>query len=92
MGTMIKTKKADLPAELEKDTTYVNSFSKSSCSIVDGMALVQKVKCVGLTFDKAADEIFNAALSSANGSTRINIVFDIHKDESIKNVQRNRGC
>ena len=56
------------------------------------MALVRKVKCVGLTFDKAADEIFNAALSSANGSTRINIVFDIHKDESIKNVQRNRGC
>ena len=62
MGTMIKTKKADLLVELEKDTTYVNSFSKSSCSIVDGMALVRKVKCVGLTFDKAADEIFNVAL------------------------------
>ena len=89
MGTMIKTKKADLLVELEKDTTYVNSFSKSSCSIVDGMALV---KCVGLTFDKAADEIFNAALSSANGSTRIDIVFDIYTDESIKNVERNRRC
>ena len=38
MGTMIKTKKADLLAELEKDTTYVN------CSIVDGIALVRKVK------------------------------------------------
>ena len=92
MGTMIKTKKADLLVELEKDTTYVNSFSKSSCSIVDGMALVRKVKCVGLTFDKAADEIFNAALSSANGSTRIDIVFDIYTDESIKNVERNRRC
>ena len=57
MGTMIKTKKADLLVELEKDTTYVNSFSKSSCSIVDGMAIVRKVKFVGLTFDKAADEI-----------------------------------
>ena len=89
---MIKTKKADLLAELEKDTTYVNSFPKSSCTIVDGMALVQKVKCVGLTFDKAADEIFNAPLSSANGSTRIDVVFDINKDESIKNVERNRRC
>ena len=28
MGTMIKTKKADLLAELEIDTTYVNSFPK----------------------------------------------------------------
>ena len=62
MGTMIKTKKADLLPELEKSTTYVNSFPKSSCSIVDGMALVRKVERVGLTFDKAADEIFNAAL------------------------------
>ena len=92
MGTMIKTKKADLLAELEKDTTYFSSFLKSSCSIVDGMALVRKVKCVELTFDKAADEILNAALSSANGSTKIDIVFDIYKDESVKNVERNRRC
>ena len=56
------------------------------------MALVWKVRCVGLTFDKAADEIFNGALSSANGSTRIDIVFDIFRDESIKNVERNRRC
>ena len=62
MGTMIKTKKLDLQADLEKDTTYVHSFPKSSCSIVDRVALVQKVKCVGLTFDKAADKIFNVAL------------------------------
>ena len=40
IATMIKTKQTDLLAELEKDTTYVNSFPKSSCSIVDGMALV----------------------------------------------------
>ena len=92
MGTMIKIKKEDLLAELEKDATYVNSFPKSSCCIVDGMALVRKVKCVGLTFDKAADEIFNVALSSANGSTKIDIFFDIYKDESIKNVERNRRC
>ena len=92
MGTMIKTKKADLLAELEKDTTYVDSFPKSSGSMVDGMALVRKVKCVGLTFDKTADEIFNAALSSGNGPTKIDIVFDIYKDESIKNVERNRRC
>ena len=39
MGTVIKTKKTDLLAELEKDTTYVKSSPKSSCSIVDGMAL-----------------------------------------------------
>ena len=92
MGTMIKTKKADLLAELEKDTTYFSSFLKSSCSIVDRMALVRKEKCVELTFDKAADEILNAALSSANGSTKIDIVFDIYKDESVKNVERNRRC
>ena len=58
MGTVIKRKKTGLLAELEKYTTYVKSFPKSSCSI----ALAIKVKCVGLTFYKAGDEIFNAAL------------------------------
>ena len=92
MGTMIKTKKPDLLAELEKNTANVSSFPKSSCSIIDGTALVRKVKCAGLTFDKAAVEIFNAALSSTTGSNRVDIVFDVYKDESIKNVERNRRC
>ena len=45
IGTMIRTKKTDLFRELELDTIFVNSFTNSSTSIIDKMALVQKAKC-----------------------------------------------
>ena len=50
-------------------------FSKHSYSIIDRMALVGKVKCAGLTSDKAADEIFNTALTSTNRSKKREIKF-----------------
>ena len=90
-----KQKITGVLAKLEKDTTHVNSFPNSSCSIVDGLAFVWKLKCVGLTFDKAADEIFNARLSFANRSTRIDIVyivFNIYKYDLIKSFERNGRC
>ena len=37
-------------------------------------------------------ETFDGALASANGSNRIDTVFDICKDKFIKNVERNRRC
>ena len=40
----------------------MSTVFQSHHAVYDRMALVRKVKCVGLTFDKAADEIFNAAL------------------------------
>ena len=43
-------------------------FSKPSFIVIDGMVLFRKVKCVGLTFDKAANEIFNTAFTYASGS------------------------
>ena len=63
MGVMVKTKKTDLPIELEKDTVLVGQMHKSSCSVIDGVALVTKVKCSGLTFFQIAEEIFKTALS-----------------------------
>lgn len=60
MGVTVKTKKPDLLIELEKDTVLVGQMPKSSCSIIDGMALVKKVKCSGQTFFHIAEEVFKA--------------------------------
>ena len=38
-------------------------FSKPCYSSIDGITLIRQIKCAGLTFDIAADEIFNAALN-----------------------------
>ena len=92
MGMMVKTNKADLLAELKKGTVLVDCIPSNSCSIIDGMALVRKIRCTGLTFSQVADVLFKAAISSSKRSTRIDIVFDVYFEESIKGVERNRRC
>ena len=57
IGMMVKTKKSNLLTELEKGIVLIGQMSKSSCSIIDGMALVRKVKCSGLTSFRIAEEI-----------------------------------
>ena len=64
----------------------------SSCSIIDGMALMRKVKCSDLTFFHIAEEIFKAAMPCSYNSARVDIVFDVYFEQSIKNSERNRRC
>lgn len=92
MGKMVKTNKAHLLEELEKGTVLVDCIPSSSCGIIDGMALVRKVKCTGLTFSQVAEAIFKAVLSSSKKSIRIDVVFDVYFDKSIKDVERTRRC
>ena len=92
MAVMVKTKKSELLIELEKSTVLVRQMLKSSCSIKDGMALMRKVKCSGLTFFHIAEEIFKNAMSCSYNSARVNIVFDVYFETSIKNIGRNRRC
>ena len=65
---------------------------KSSCDITDGISLVRKVKCSGLTFFHIAEEIFKAAMLCSYNSARVDIVFDVYFIQSIKNIERNRRC
>ena len=90
MGVMVKTKKSDLLTELEKGAALVGQMPKSLCSIIDGMALVGKVKCSGLTFFHIAEDIFKAAMSCSYNSARVDIVFDVYFEQSIKNIERNQ--
>ena len=89
MGVMVKTKKSVLLIEIEKGAMLVGQMPKSSWSIIDCMALVRKVKCPGLTFFHIAEEIFKAAMSCSYSSARADIVFDVHFEKSIKNIECN---
>ena len=56
------------------------------------MSLVQKVHGDNKTFAELSDAIFMSALRTGAESSRIDVVFDVHLDESIKNAERvNRG-
>ena len=56
------------------------------------MSLVQKVHGDNKTFAELSDAIFMSALRTGAESSRIDVVFDVYLDESIKNAERvNRG-
>ena len=52
------------------------------------MALVRKIKPKGHTFESYADQILCAAIISGGGASWIDIVFDVHRENSIKNAER----
>ena len=56
------------------------------------MNLVQKVHGDRKTFAELSDAIFMSALHNGTESSRIDVVFDVYRDESVKNTERvNRG-
>ena len=74
---------------LEKGRTAVERYSENACSICGGMGLLQRFQPpAGATFVILADKIFDAVTS--NPGRRVNAVFDVYFDVSIKNAERAR--
>ena len=90
IGGLVKTNKSSLMHELEKGVLPLARVPNNHCSIIDGMALVRKLPVAGKTFDEFAEAFFVAARSLSKGAGRIDIVFDVYRDLSIKNAERTR--
>lgn len=91
-GTLRKTNKAALARELEKNVSPAEEFPEPSVCIIDGMSIVQKMKGDGKTFSQIADAILSVALHEGVLSNRVDVVFDVYRETSIKNAERcNRG-
>ena len=88
-GLPRKTCKSKLSQQLEKHVKVTETYPDKSTSIFDGMAVLHKLKIpTGVTFDVVSDKFFNAVTS--NSSKRIDVVFDVYQDKSIKNVERSK--
>ena len=55
------------------------------------MAVVQKFKAAGLTFGKW-DDMLHSIINACKDAARIDIVFDVYKQVSVKNAKRVRRC
>ena len=87
MGTLRKTNKAILMPELEKNAESSEEVLSHSCTIIDGIALVRKIKTAGLTYEQFSVKLLNAVMSSGCSSTRVDAVFDVYRNISIKNAE-----
>ena len=83
-----KTNKAQLGKELEKLIQATEEVARPSAYLIDGMALVQKLKVDHLTFGEIADTILSRVLREGESNNRVDVVFDVYRDISIKSAER----
>ena len=80
---------SSLAKDLQKDVAAAESIPPSSTCIIDEMPLVQRLKGDGNTFAEIADALMAMVLRGAS-SKQIDVVFDVYRETSIKNTERER--
>ena len=83
-GTMKKTNKAILAKHLEQKVSPAEEVPRPSATLIDAMALIQKLQGDNRTFKELSDHIFTQILHAGEGSDRIDVVFDVYRENSIK--------
>ena len=86
-GALSKTTKSSLMHHLEKGVSLQQSVKKPFAAVIDGMALVRKNKPTGHTYDSNADHLLSAAIATSSNASRIDIMFDVYRENSIKDVE-----
>lgn len=87
-GLPRKTNKAQLGRKLEKLVQSTVVVPTPSTYLIDGMSLIQKLQVDHHTFGEIAEMALSRVLREGKGSSRINVVFDVYRDVSIKSVER----
>ena len=93
-GTLRETNKVFLAKELQKNVQAADVIPQPLACLIDGMALVQRLKDGQKTFadHEIAESLLSMALNEGPSSDRIDVVFDDCQDDSIKSAEReNRG-
>ena len=89
-GTLKKTPKSALLHKLEQDVEPVSDLPIGCAILMDGMALVRQIKTTKMTHSQFATVLLKNVLPIGRDSSRIDVVFDVYLDNSIKDVERNR--
>ena len=89
-GTIRKNNKSSLGREIMKTIPFVTSIPNPSVYIIDGMALVHRLPPNLSTFGDAALALLRMAIRDSGESIRVDVVFDVYRQLSIKAGERVR--
>ena len=73
---------------MQKNVAVADQVLQKPVSVIDGMNLVQRVQGDQATFGDIASTILSMALREGSKSTRIDVVFDTYRKNSIKDSER----
>ena len=91
-GSLRKTDKAKFMNDIAENVPVAEAFTEKSACIIDGMSIVQKVEGNQKTFGDIAKTVLKRILREGDKSDRVDVVFDVHREGSIKDAERvNRG-
>ena len=88
---MKKTPKSALLHKLEADIRPVEDVPLNSAMVIDGMAVVRQIRTSKMTFEEFAIKLLRHVLSIGQNSERIDVAFDVYRDSSIKDIEKNRS-
>ena len=89
-GSLRKTNKVLLAKEVQKDMTAADMIPQPCARIMDGMSMVQKIRGDQKTFAEVADNFIYMVLNEGRDSQRIDVVFDVYRDNSNNNREREK--
>ncbi|KXJ15853.1 hypothetical protein AC249_AIPGENE21951 [Exaiptasia diaphana] len=89
-GSLRKNNKASLAKELKKNVTPTDELPQPCARILDGMAMVQKIRGDQKTFSEVADTLMSVALNEGIESERFDVVFDFYRENPIKGAEREK--
>jgi len=87
-GSLRKTEKAALMKKIGESVPPVETLPQNSACIIDGMSVVQKLNVQNSTFAEVSTSVLKVVLREGAMSQRIDVVFDVYKESSIKNAER----
>ena len=87
---MLPTAKSLLLKKLEGGMVTIEKLPSNYCMIIRGMAAVRQLKASGLTYKEVAEKLLKSVVKIVKNAKRIDVVFDVYLDNSIKDVERNR--
>ena len=89
-GSLKKTPKSALLHKIEGDIPPIPDIPDDCALIVDGMAVVRQIKTSNITYHGLSTKLLRHILSVGASAKRIDVVFNVYIDKSIKDVERNR--
>ena len=89
-GSIRKNCKSSLGKELLKNSAPVTVITQPKACILDGMSFVHRLSPTMSTFSAAAESLLRMILRDSGDCQRIDVVFDVYREVSIKGGERHR--
>ena len=86
--TLKKTAKSSLSTYLEKQAAFVDLPTGQRATIIDAMGVTEKIHGENCTFGELSEQILKSMLNHGCDSQRVDIIFDIYTEQSIKYTER----